>query len=124
MASIFKPEFIQKEEEDFKRLKLAPEQRAIVEQLAAVLNKFLPFSKLATMGFIWKSIRDWQIKYSRSISELSTTTPEDRVRSVREMTDTLITYLTKVLRNMQDEDQVKKACDSMYNFYVQNFAYR
>ncbi len=124
MATIFKAELIEKEEEDFRRLKLAPEQRAIVEQMADVLNQYLSFSKLATMGFIWKSVRDWQVKYSRSIAELATSTPEDRVRSVREMTDVLASYLIRVLKRTQDEDQVKKACDSMYDFYVQHFSTR
>ncbi|RMG37367.1 MAG: hypothetical protein D6732_06850 [Methanobacteriota archaeon] len=124
MAMIFKQELIAKEEEDFKRLKLAPEQRAIVEQMADVLNQYLSFSKLATMGFIWKAVRDWQVRYSRSIAELSTSTPEDRIRSVREMTDGLASYLIKVLKRTTDEEQVRKACDSMYNFYVQNFSTR
>ncbi len=121
---MFNSSAILKEEEDYKKLNLAPEQRAIVEQLGAVLNNYLELSKLATLGFIWKSIRDWQVKYSRSISELSNSPPQDRLASVKEMSETLKIYLIKVLRRTEDENTIKRAVDSMYRFYSAQFSKR
>ena len=121
---MFNQQLLQKEEEDFRKLTLAPEQRQIVEALGKVLIQFIEIPLMPTLGFIWRAIKAWQMKYKRSVSELSTSDTEDRVNSVYEMTQTLKVFLKKVVRSEEDSVKVDDAVNKMFNFYKSQFSNR
>ncbi len=121
---MFKKQLLQKEEEEFSKLTLAPEQRQIVTALGNVLVKFIDIPLAPTLGFIWRSIKDWQVENKRSISELSTSSVDDRVNSVHKMTENLKGYLKKVLKSPSDEQKIDEGVDKMFAFYKSQFSTR
>ncbi len=121
---MFKQQLLQKEEEEFKKLTLAPEQRQIVTALGNVLIKFIDIPLAPTLGFIWRSIKDWQVKNKRSISELSNSSVNDRINSVHEMAENLKGYLKRVLRSASDEQKIEEGVDKMFEFYKSQFSTR
>ena len=108
----------------YKQLTLAPGQRQIVEGIGAVITKYLDIRPMAIRGFIWFSIREWQMKNKRKIEELQSSTPEDRIESVGFMFDLLKQKLIRILVSRSDKEVIENAVDNAFQFYRSNFANR
>ncbi len=108
----------------YKQLTLAPGQRQIVEGIGAVITKYLDIRPMAIRGFIWFSIREWQMKNKRKIEELQNSTPEDRIQSVGYMFGLLKEKLIRILVNKADKEIIENAVDNAFQFYKTNFANR
>ncbi len=115
-------QFIEKElakaETDYSKVQASPEQKTVIDQLAELLSRYTGMPKLPMKGFLWKAMKDWQLKNSMTCHAVLEMPYAGRLRSVREMLTILEEkYLRKVLRHSTDQYRLKKAIDSAFIYY-------
>ena len=124
MSSLFRDSEVEQVEKDFEKITLAPEQRGIVEGIAKIMAQFVPISEIALRGFIWKAITEWQVNSNRTLDELSTSEPKERLEVVKIMFTSAEKDLKKVLRNKSDESTITNAIEKGFNYYKNSFSER
>ena len=113
------------EAEDFyKKLRVEPSQRRIVRALAKVMVKYIEISEMSIMGFCWRALGEWQTKHKKSVSDIANMTPENRIKSVSELTDMVGANFKKILLDKEKEPIVDEGLKEVLAFYKKLYANR
>ncbi len=115
-------QFIEKElakaENTYSRVQASPEQKIVIDQLAELLSKHTGMPKLPMKGFLWKAMRDWQLKHNTACHAVLELPYAERLKKVAEMLTILEeNYLSKVLKNSIDQYRLKRAIDAAFTHY-------
>jgi len=121
---MFHKDELKKAEEDFSKVQYKKNQRDIIISLSKVLCEYIPISDVAMRGFMSSSIREWQKKEGKTISDVIQMAPQDRANNVKEMFINLANRLVKVLRTSDNEKVVRNGVNSAFDSYVKKFATR
>jgi hypothetical protein len=120
----FQPDKIKQSEQDFSKLKLAPDQIQIVEGVAKLLCRYIDMSELAMKGFISLMIKEWQVESRMSIAELSAAEPEIRLKNMHRMFMLLAEKLKSTLSKKNEEISIGNEIKKAWEYYKENFAFR
>ncbi len=121
---MFHKDELKKAEEDFSKVQYKKNQRDIIISLSKVLCEYIPISDVAMRGFMSSSIREWQKKEGKTISDVIQMAPQDRANNVKEMFINLANRLVKVLRTSDNEKIVRNGVNNAFDSYVKKFATR
>ena len=72
-------------ENDYKKLTISPDVRQLIEQIAQMMQNFLPISAMAVKGNTWYTIKQWQQKSKLSIAEMPKMNPQERFKLAEEL---------------------------------------
>ena len=118
VSLIFKKQELMEAENDYSRLKVAPKQRIIIDQLADLLSKYTGMSKLPMKGFLWKAMKTWQQEYGQRCDTVLSLPFLERLEKVKQMLAILESqYLQRVLRHPNDHEKLSKAIQAAFDYY-------
>ena len=120
----FKPKSVKEAEEYYKTLHVASDQKYIVIAISKLIDKYIPIPERAIRGFIWKTIREWQLQYKTDLSELSTMNSAERVNAVKQIIEIFETMMKRILIDTDQEPALKEAMQQALNIYNEKFANR
>ena len=115
---------INKVKEEFTRLKLAPEHRKIVDDVAQIVLEHLEIDPLALKGFVWRAMKKWQMENKMTMAELAKQPKEIRINAVRKITEMTRDSIKKVLKNRSDEELINNVFEKVFEAYVSKWAER
>ena len=124
MASVieFKKEAVEQAEQDFSRLQLHPAQRRNVEQMCGVISSHIGLSPLATKGFFWKALKEWQVKNKKPAEIIVKVSPEERAKIVKEVYGIMEEkYLANILKHFEDRRKLHEAMEAAYQYFYEHF---
>ncbi len=115
-------QFIEKElikaENDYSRVQASPEQKIVIDQLAELLSRYTGMPKLPMKGFLWKAMKDWQLRHNTACHAVLELPYAERLEKVKEMLTILEeNYLSKVLKRSVDQYRLKRAIDAAFSYY-------
>ena len=120
----FRPKSVKEAEEYYKTLRVASDQKYIVIAISKLIDKYIPIPERAIRGFIWKTIREWQLQYKTDLNELSTMNPAERVNAVKQIIEIFETMMKRILIDKDQEPALKEAMQQALNIYNEKFANR
>jgi len=120
----FEPDSIKEAVDYYKKLRFASDQKDIIIEFGKLMKKFIPLSDRAIMGFIWRSLKEWQLNFKRDLSELSKLDPGNRIEAVVQIIDIFGIRLKKVLINKEQEPILEQAMQNALERYKENYANR
>ncbi|MHA2297195.1 MAG: hypothetical protein ACXAEU_13220 [Candidatus Hodarchaeales archaeon] len=104
-------------EEEYKRLKLTPVQRGMVESLVQMLGTRIPMRHMAMKGFAWRTIQKWQVENHKTADQIPSLPPNERLKAVKDMVeDGKKTYL-QILHSPELEYVIIDAFDNAFKQY-------
>lgn len=115
---------IEKAEDYYKTIHIAPEQRTIIDSLIPLLSPHLPISDRAMKGFLWRVLKDYQMKRHMALTESANLSPKERIEGLIEILKMLKEALTRVLINQEQELKLDDAISKVITFYKERFASR
>ncbi|MFX1382294.1 MAG: hypothetical protein ACFFBP_07585 [Promethearchaeota archaeon] len=124
MGLKFEPKSIQEAAEYYKTIHIAPEQKAIVSSLGKMISHALSIEERAIRGFIWRSIKDWQIDHSKDLSSIANMSPENRIQALLQIINVLEKTLMRVLISKEHEPLLEEAMKQVIVAYKQHYANR
>ena len=99
----FEPNLVKEAEDYYKKLRFASDQKDIIIEFGKLMKKFIPLSERAIKGFIWRSLKEWQLNFKRDFSEISKLDPENRIEAVVQIIEIFGARLKKVLIKKEQE---------------------
>ena len=89
-----------------------------------LISHFLPIPERAIRGFMWRTIREWQLTYKMDLGELSNLGSDDRVNAVLKIMEIFGVQIKRVLINKEQEPVLEDAMQQALNMYNEKFANR
>ena len=120
----FKPKSVEEAEEYYKTLHIASDQKYIIVAIGKLITKYIPLPERSIRGFIWRTIREWQLKYKKDLSELGSMSSADRINAVVQIMEIFETMLKRILINKEQEPVLKEAMQQALAIYKEKFANR
>ena len=120
----FKPESIKEAEEYYKTLRVASDQKYIIVAIGKLISKYIPIPERAIRGFIWRTIREWQVTYKKDLGELSNMSSTDRVNAVVQIMEIFETTMKRILIDKEQEPALKEGMKKTLDMYNEKFANR
>ena len=99
-------------EEDYKKLTITPDVRQLIDQIAQMMQNFLPLSLMAIRGNTWYTIKQWQQQNKMSIAEMPKMNPQQRFKLAKELFETGKERMTHMLA---DPEGQKQLLDEVYD---------
>ena len=119
----FKPTAENELEEDYRTVKLSPEQQRSIKLLSEILAKRLPLSSMAIQGNAMFTMRDWQEKNHEKAAKISELPMEEKLKVAREITDYGKERMKKLLAYPEKHKElIDKAYDEAWQIYVEQLA--
>ena len=119
----FKPTAENELEEDYRTVKLSPEQERSIKILSDILAKRLPLSSMAIQGNAMFTMRDWQEKNHEKAAKISELPMEEKLKVAREITDYGKERMKKLLAYPEKHKElIDKAYDEAWQIYVEQLA--
>ena len=100
----FSQNALQKAEADYKAVTLQPEQRNILNGVAAIISKYVSFSELAARGFVLFAIRDAQQELKIEIKNMATMDPTTKMNFIKTVFKKIGTKLVSILHQPSEKD--------------------
>lgn len=120
----FKPNSVEEAEEYYKKLHVASDQKYIVVAIGKLISKYIPLPERPIRGFIWRTIREWQVKYKKDLGELSNMSPDDRVNAVVQIMEIFEFTMKRILIDKEQEPALEEAMKKTLDMYNEKFANR
>ena len=120
----FKPKLVEEAEEYYKKLHVASDQKYIVVAIGKLISKYIPLPERPIRGFIWRTIREWQVKYKKDLGELSNMSPDDRVNAVVQIMEIFEFTMKRILIDKEQEPALEEAMKKTLDMYNEKFANR
>ena len=118
----FQSDAVKQAERDYAKLQLHPVQRRNVEQMCGIISEYIGLSPLATKGFFWKSLKDWQVKTKQPAEIIVKVSPEERAKIVKEVYTIMEEkYLAKILKRFEDRQRLRNAMNAAYKYFYEHF---
>lgn len=115
---------IEEATEIYNNVNLEPIQRKVVETFGSILHNYISIMEIALRGFALRGIRNWQIAEKKTVGEIMTMAPNDRINAVEKMTQFVYETLKQVVRDSAKHPQIKKGIESFMDVYSKQFAQR
>ncbi|MFX1374184.1 MAG: hypothetical protein ACFFA0_00080 [Promethearchaeota archaeon] len=122
--TIFKSTSIKKAEEYYQSIHLNAEQMERVNSFTQILNQYLPISERALKGFLWRVLKNIQMKYKIDFVEEGKRTDVslvERMGAIQEIFTMLKEELTRILITQEQEPILEEAIKKTIDFYKQQF---
>ena len=81
----FKLKALSDAEKFYKKVNMDQEQHKIFLDFISILLKNLPLPEIAAKGLGWRAVSIWQVKYERTLKDLMQAKPDDRIKSIEEI---------------------------------------
>ena len=108
-------------EEEYKKLKITPEQRQLIDQIAQMMQQFVPIPVMAIKGNTWLSIKQWQTNNKMMIESITKMNPEQRLKSAKELFDLGKERMVNMLANPEEQKNLlDEAYEKAWNVYQQH----
>ncbi len=120
----FEPNLVKEAEDYYKKLRFASDQKDIIIEFGKLMKKFIPLSERAIKGFIWRSLKEWQLNFKRDFSEISKLDPENRIEAVVQIIEIFGARLKKVLIKKEQEPLLEQVMQNALKRYEDNYANR
>jgi len=98
-------------ENDYKKLTISQDQRQLIDQIAQMMQNFLPLSLMAIRGNTWYTIKEWQQKHKMSISEIAQMEPRKRFELAK---DLFVLGKERMIHMLADPEEQKGILDEVY----------
>ena len=95
----FSKSALQEAEEDYKAVSLQPEQREMLNSVAATISKYVSLSELAARGFVLFAIRDTQQDLELEIKNISKMSPTSKMKFIKTVFRNVSKRLISILHN-------------------------
>ena len=119
----FKPTAQNELEEDYRTVKLSPEQQRSIKMLSEILAQRLPLSSMAIQGNAMFTMRDWQQKNHEKAANISSLPMEEKLRVAREITEYGKERMKKLLAYPEKHKMlIDKAYDEAWQIYVEQLS--
>lgn len=106
----------------YQKVSLDPKYRALLENIASIMQHNLGMSELAVRGFISQSIVEWQTRHKKEINSVLKMSVEERKRFMKEGFDIFYHIISeKVLKKPENKPRLKSAIDDAYKVYETKF---
>ncbi len=107
-------------ENDYKKLTISPEVRQLIEQIAQMMQNFLPISAMAVKGNTWYTIKQWQQKSKMSIAEMPKMNPQERFRLAKELFEIGKERMAHMLVDPEGQKElIEEVYDNVWKTYEQ-----
>jgi len=93
-------------ENDYQKLIISPEVRQLIDQIAQMMQNFLPLSTMAIRGNTWYTIKQWQKKNKMSIAEMPKMNPQERFKLAKELFEIGKEKMTHMLVDPEEQRQI------------------
>ena len=120
----FKPKSVKEAEEDYNKFHASSDQKNIIVAIGKLISQYIPLPEKAIRGFIWRTIREWQVTYKKDIGELSTMSSDDRVNAVLQIIEIFETTMKRILIDKEQEPALEEAMKKTLDMYNEKFANR
>ena len=119
----FKPTAENELEQDYRTVKLSPDQQRSIKFLSEILAKQLPLSSMAIQGNAMFTMRDWQEKNHEKAAKISELPMEEKLKVAREITDYGKERMKKLLAYPEKHKKLfDKAYDEAWQIYFEQLA--
>jgi len=102
----FKDSEVNKVIDDFKKIKMEPFQKELVQNIAMLLKQFIPLPKMAIKGSMWFTIKEWQVQHEKTLSELDTMPYQEMKKAVTELIKLGRDKIKKMLANPEEQENL------------------
>ena len=102
----FKDSEVNKVIDDFKKIKMEPFQKELVQNIAMLLKQFIPLPKMAIKGSMWFTIKEWQVQHEKTLSELDTMPYQEMKKAVTELIQLGRDKIKKMLANPEEQENL------------------
>jgi len=110
-------------EEDYRTVKLSPEQQHSIKILSELLAQRLPLSSMAIQGNAMFTMRDWQEKNHEKAATISSLPMREKLQLAKEITNHGKDRMKKLLANPEKHRAlIDKAYDEVWQIYVEQLA--
>ena len=117
----FNQKLINESERDYSQLKLAPNQRALIEQAAKLYTQYFNISEMAMRGFIARAIKQWQIDNKKVLDDIYSSSGEEQVKMTRELANVLKTVLVKIIIKPEQVPLLEQVIDEAVEMALKSF---
>ncbi|MFX1382293.1 MAG: hypothetical protein ACFFBP_07580 [Promethearchaeota archaeon] len=124
MGLKFEPKLVKEAEDYYKTLHMGLDQKYIIIAIGKLISKFLPIPERAIRGFIWRTIREWQLTEKKDLSELSNLAPSNRINEVVKIIKLFETQIKRVLMDEQQGPLLEETMKKVLEVYIEKFANR
>ena len=110
----FDKEKVKKVENDFSKIELDPETRAVITPITQILTKYISMSELAMRGFLSYAMRDYQEEHQSKVlllNELKNQSLQEQQKYFQEFGQCVLKRLSAVLKAPEDKERLKKAIE-------------
>jgi hypothetical protein len=119
----FKPTAEHELEEDYKTVKLSPEQQRSIKILSEILAQRLPLSSMAIQGNAMFTMRDWQQKNHEKAASISSLPMREKLQIAKEITILGKERMKKLLAHPEKHQMlIDEAYDEAWQIYVEQLA--
>ena len=103
---------VKKVEEDYKTLKVSAEQRQLIDQIAQLMQNFLPLSVMAIKGNTWYTVKQWQEENHMTIGEIARMDPPERFKTAKKL---FILGKERMKHMLANPEEQKHLIDEVYD---------
>ncbi|TXT63235.1 MAG: hypothetical protein BAJALOKI3v1_410031 [Promethearchaeota archaeon] len=108
----------------YKSLNIDRRQNEILMDLSRELAKYIPLSELILQGYGLLAMKDWQYAHKQPGYEISSMSPEDRIRAMKELLQFLLHRLKSTLKSKKYEHQIDAGIEKLLVYYKKTHARR
>ena len=110
-------------EEDYRTVKLSPEQQRSIKILSELLAQRLPLSSMAIQGNAMFTMRDWQEKNHEKAASISSLPMQEKLQLAKEITNHGKERMKKLLAHPEKHKVlIDKAYDEVWQIYVEQLS--
>ncbi|MFX1237142.1 MAG: hypothetical protein ACFFAS_13230 [Promethearchaeota archaeon] len=124
---VFKLSSIEKAEEEYMKLGLNEGQKERINSYVKIIQKYIPLSEFTLKGFMWRVIKDFQVKKHLDIAEEEKLAKkadidlDKRIAVIEMILSMLKKELTKVLISQEQEPLLDDAFKKILSLYKEQF---
>ena len=119
MTLKFKDKFIKEAEDHYRTAHIDDQQKGFVDAFAKMFHQALPISELSIKGFMWYSIKDYQMKHKVDLRDIVNLDPQARFKVGLEVSEYFKNKLKSILRDPSQESLLDEAMDKVVKLYKQ-----
>ena len=102
---------------------MTQEQHKIFINLVNIFLKYIPLGDIAAKGLGWKSISRWQIEHKRDLLGLINETPEERIKSMNQLSEVIKNEVIAILEDPEQKSLVDNTINEIMEYYKREHAY-